>query len=150
MAYPVLTDSFHDLQMAIMTESKHFLASALVQEVINEIWSGRVLFSTASNHSLLADNYKARPIAAHHDPKGAPFLDHYRLRVPKYRSLIELLNFCILLFLFVLCLSSERPLVNLSVRKLLLNGCFFCSQKLCKDGVDRSRVLRIRLRLHFG
>lgn len=103
----VLTDCFHYLQMAIMTDSKHFLASPLVQEVINEIWSGRVLFSTVSSHSLLADNYKARAIATYHDPKGAPFLDHYRLRVPKYRSLIELLNFSILLFLFVLCLSSE-------------------------------------------
>ncbi|KAG8913899.1 hypothetical protein FRC01_004332, partial [Tulasnella sp. 417] len=96
------------LEMAIMTESKRFLASPLVQEVINEIWSGRVLFSAASNHSLLADNYKARPIAAYHNPKGAPFLDHYRLRVPKYRSLIELLNFSILLFLFVLCLSTKN------------------------------------------
>ncbi|KAG8962114.1 hypothetical protein FRC05_005514 [Tulasnella sp. 425] len=96
------------LEMAIMTDSKHFLASPLVQEVINEIWSGRVLFSTVSSHSLLADNYKARAIATYHDPKGAPFLDHYRLRVPKYRSLIELLNFSILLFLFVLCLSTKN------------------------------------------
>lgn len=90
-----------------MTESKHFLASPLVQEVINEIWSGRVLFSASSNHSLLADDYKSRPLATYHDPKGSPFLDHYRLRVPKYRSIIELLNFTILLLLFVLCLSRK-------------------------------------------
>ncbi|KAG8997457.1 hypothetical protein FRB90_012495 [Tulasnella sp. 427] len=103
-----LEEPISALEMAIMTESKYFLASPLVQEVINEIWSGRVLFSSSSNHSLLADNYKTRPIATYHDPKGAPFLDHYRLRVPKYRSLIELLNFSILLLLFVLCLSTRN------------------------------------------
>lgn len=65
------------------------------------------MFSATSSHSLLADDYKSRPIATYHDPKGSPFLDHYRLRVPKYRSIIELLNFIILLFLFVLCISSE-------------------------------------------
>lgn len=73
--------------------------------------SGRVLFSATSNHSLLADNYKSRPIAAYHDPTNSPFLDHYRLRVPKYRSIIELLNFSILLFLFVLCIGSEYDVI---------------------------------------
>ncbi|KAG8886401.1 hypothetical protein FRB97_004936 [Tulasnella sp. 331] len=100
-------DPMSALEVAISTEAKHFLATPLAQEVINEIWQGRVLLSTSSSHSLLSDDYKRRPIATHHDPKGAPLLDHYRLRVPKYRSIIEMLNFGILLFLFVLCITYK-------------------------------------------
>ncbi|KAG8906384.1 hypothetical protein FRB99_006979 [Tulasnella sp. 403] len=103
-----LEEPLSALEVSIMTESKHFLSSPLVQEVINEIWSGRVMFSATSSHSLLADNYKSRPIATYHNPKTSPFLDHYRLRVPKYRYVIELLNFSILLILFWLCLANKN------------------------------------------
>lgn len=95
--------------MAIATESKHFIASPLVQAVVNDIYNGRVVFSMTSHHSVLVDNYKPRAIDSY-DVHKAPFLDHYRLRVPRYCAILEFLNFVFLLFLFLLALSSERSL----------------------------------------
>ena len=92
--------------MAIATESKHFLSSPVVQTVVNDIYTGRVVFSMMSHRSVLADNYKPRSIEIY-DVLRAPFLDHYRLRVPKYGAILEFINFGALLFLFLLCLSSK-------------------------------------------
>ena len=63
--------------MAITTHAKHFLSSPVTQQVVNDIYSGRVVFSTMANHSILADNYKARAIEIY-NPYNAPFIDHYR------------------------------------------------------------------------
>lgn len=68
-------------QMAIATESKRFLATPLAQTVVNDIYTGRVVYTVASTRSLIADNYKQRQIEIY-DPKKAPFLDHYRCVIP--------------------------------------------------------------------
>jgi len=60
----------------------------------------------SSNHSVLADNYKPRAIEIY-DCRNAPFLDHYRLRVPRYGAILEFLNFALLLTAFLLCLSNR-------------------------------------------
>jgi hypothetical protein len=65
------------IEMAIATSSKHFIASHMVQNVINDIYTGRVVYNVHSTRSLVADNYKKRTIKFY-DPKNAPFLDHYR------------------------------------------------------------------------
>jgi len=65
------------MQMAISTDAKAFLASPVTQKVVNDIYSGRVVFSVAANRSILADNYKPRAIEIY-NPHNAPFLDHYR------------------------------------------------------------------------
>jgi hypothetical protein len=65
------------IEMAIGTSSKHFIASPMVQNVINDIYTGRVIYNAHSTRSLVADNYK-KPTIQFYDPKNAPFLDHYR------------------------------------------------------------------------
>ena len=65
------------IELAIATSSKHFIASYMVQNVINDIYTGRVVYNVPSTRSLVADNYKRRTIQFY-DPKNAPFLDHYR------------------------------------------------------------------------
>ncbi|TFY62593.1 hypothetical protein EVJ58_g3769 [Rhodofomes roseus] len=95
------------LELAISTEAKAFLSSPVVQTVVNDIYSGRVIFSMASTHSVLADNYKPRAIEMY-DYRKAPFLDHYRLRVPRYGAILEFLNFALLLTTFLLCLSNRE------------------------------------------
>jgi len=65
------------LEMAISTYSKRFLSSPLTQTVINDIYSGRVVFTTVAQRSLVADNYKQRRIEIY-DCRKAPILDHYR------------------------------------------------------------------------
>ncbi|PFH52912.1 hypothetical protein AMATHDRAFT_138783 [Amanita thiersii Skay4041] len=94
------------LEMAISTKAKSFLSSPLCQRVVNQIYSGSVVFSLAATRSVLADNYKPRSITLY-NPRHAPFLDHYRLRVPKYGAILEFLNFALLLITFVLCLFNR-------------------------------------------
>ncbi|KAJ7574426.1 receptor-activated Ca2+-permeable cation channel [Mycena floridula] len=95
------------LEMAISTRAKEFLSSPVTQRIVNDIYSGHVVFSMTGTRSVLADNYKPRPIEIY-DCRNAPFLDHYRLRVPKYGAILEFLNFAVLLFTFVLCLADEN------------------------------------------
>ena len=92
-------------QLAIATESKHFLSSPLVQSVVNDIYGGRIVFSMTSHNSILADNYKPRAVEVY-NVHNAPFLDHYRLRVPRYGAILEFLNFTLLLSTFLLALIS--------------------------------------------
>ncbi|KAJ7284865.1 receptor-activated Ca2+-permeable cation channel [Mycena rebaudengoi] len=101
-----LNDAQSALEMAISTGAKRFIASPVSQKVVNDIYTGRIVFSTATTRSMLADNYKPRSITIY-NCLDAPFLDHYRLRVPKYGAILEFLNFACLLFTFVLCLSNE-------------------------------------------
>jgi hypothetical protein len=94
--------------MAISTSAKQFISSPVSQKVVNDIYTGRIVFSTATTRSMLADNYKPRAITLY-DVREAPFFDHYRLRVPKYGAILEFLNFACLLTTFVLALSSVSP-----------------------------------------
>ncbi|KZP22753.1 hypothetical protein FIBSPDRAFT_890108 [Athelia psychrophila] len=103
-------DEPHDpqsaLEMAVSTEAKAFLASPVVQSIVNDIYSGRVVFSTSGHRSMLADNYKPREIEIY-DCTTAPFLNHYRLRVPRYQNILEFWNFSVLIVVLVLCLSNQ-------------------------------------------
>jgi hypothetical protein len=70
-------ENMSTLELAIATESKHFLSTPMVQAIVESIYSGRIVFSTFSTRSILADNYKIRAIEFY-DVSKAPFLDHYR------------------------------------------------------------------------
>lgn len=64
--------------MAIATEAKRFVAAPLVQTVVNDVYSGNIVFSSVATHrSVLADNYKPKAIEVY-DHRTAPFFDHYR------------------------------------------------------------------------
>lgn len=107
--------------MAIATKAKAFLASTIVQSVVDDMHTGRIIFSIVANRSLVADNYKQRAIEMY-DVGKAPFLDHYRLdssfrplfrvhpfsrlRVPRYSNILHFLNIAMLTLTFVLCLRS--------------------------------------------
>ncbi|KAH9989483.1 hypothetical protein BJV77DRAFT_1151491 [Russula vinacea] len=94
------------LEMAISSKAKRFVASPIVQSVVNDIYSGRVIYSPSANRSIVADNYKLRAIEIY-DGRNAPWLNHYRLRVPRYGAILEFLNFALLLVVFVLCLAHK-------------------------------------------
>jgi hypothetical protein len=76
--------------MAISTDAKAFLASPVTQKVVNDIYSGRVVFSVTANRSILADNYKPRAIEIY-NPHNSPFLNHYR-RVLYFHSVVSRLS----------------------------------------------------------
>jgi len=97
--------------------SKNFCASPLVQNIVSDIWMGRVVFSYPGAHALVKDDWKSREIAIY-DPANAPLLDHYRLRVPRYRAILEFLDFALLLILFVLCVAN-KDLMKFSTMEIL-------------------------------
>ncbi|KAH8093280.1 hypothetical protein BXZ70DRAFT_949750 [Cristinia sonorae] len=101
------------IEIAIISQSKNFIKSSACQKVIDGIWSGKIVYQADSSRSILSDNYKRNPIHFY-DPHKAPLLDHYRLKVPAIRSVLEYVNFLFLFILFVLALEfSERAQINL-------------------------------------
>ncbi|KAL5531360.1 hypothetical protein ACEPAG_4237 [Sanghuangporus baumii] len=95
------------IEMAIIGKAKGFIKSTACQRVIDSIWSGRCVYQAQSSHSILSDTYKQTPIHFY-DPHKAPLLDHYRLKVPAIRSVLEYMNFLILFVLFVLTLEFNE------------------------------------------
>ena len=65
------------LEMAIATKAKRFIATSVVQSVVNDIYSGKVISHSAGSRSLVADNYKSRGVSIY-NVREAPLLDHYR------------------------------------------------------------------------
>lgn len=94
------------IEMAIATKAKAFVASPIVQSIVNDMYTGRIFFTITANRSIVADNYKQRAIEVY-DVRKAPFLDHYRLRVPRYSGILHFMKLAILLLVFVAFLQSE-------------------------------------------
>ncbi|KAF7985141.1 hypothetical protein HWV62_7698 [Athelia sp. TMB] len=116
------------IEMAIIGKARRFIKSSPCQKVIDSIWTyvtygGNVLnltsnWSAAANVSIklkavipffLTQTYKRTPIHFY-DPHKAPLLDHYRLKVPAVRSVLEYTkghSFIILFILFVFTLETN-------------------------------------------
>lgn len=88
------------LEVAILSESKVFLASAACQRVVDAIYKGRIVYTPTSFIDIIPDRYKHKPVSLY-DPKKSPLLNQYRLVVPRTRNLIEVWQFIILLVLYV-------------------------------------------------
>ncbi|KAF8318776.1 hypothetical protein DL93DRAFT_345555 [Clavulina sp. PMI_390] len=95
------------LEMAILGRAKRFIKSAAAQKIIDGIWAGRIIYSPDAFHSFLSDTYKKTPVHFY-DPTKAPLLDHYRLKVPAIRSVLEYMNFLILFLLFITVLETNE------------------------------------------
>ncbi|KAI6041283.1 hypothetical protein EDC04DRAFT_3139831 [Pisolithus marmoratus] len=96
------------LEMAIISRARRFIKSSPCQKVIDDIWIGRCVYQAESSHSILSDRYKRTPIHFY-DPHKAPLLDHYRLKVPAIRSVLDYANFLILFILFVIAIETNEP-----------------------------------------
>ena len=88
------------LEIAIISESKIFLSSAGCQKVVNAIYEGRVVYTPTSFIDILPDHYKQKPIMLY-DPRRAPLLNQYRMIVPRTRALLEVVQFVVLLGLYL-------------------------------------------------
>jgi hypothetical protein len=105
------------LEIAIITESKTFLASSACQRVVNAIYKGRVVYTPTSFIDILPDHYKQKPISLY-NPRKAPLLNQYRLIVPRTRNFLEICQFIILLLLF-LFIMAERDPSEFSTREII-------------------------------
>ncbi|KAA1475470.1 hypothetical protein DENSPDRAFT_426990 [Dentipellis sp. KUC8613] len=100
------------IEMAIISRAKRFIKSTPCQKVIDAIWIGKCVYQADSSHSILSDTYKRTPIHFY-NPHTAPLLDHYRLKVPAIRSVLEYMNFLILFILFVIAIEyNDRDRLN--------------------------------------
>ncbi|KAF8239383.1 receptor-activated Ca2+-permeable cation channel [Tricholoma matsutake] len=118
------------IELAILGKAKGFIKSSSCQKVINAIWVGKCVYQAESSHSILSDTYKKTPIHFY-DPHKAPLLDHYRLKVPAIRSVLEYLNFLILFFLFIITIEvSERDQLNMSEIVFMVYALGFTLEKV--------------------
>ncbi|KAJ3866320.1 hypothetical protein EV359DRAFT_36901, partial [Lentinula novae-zelandiae] len=120
------------IEMAILGRSKRFIKSSSCQKVIDGIWSGKCVYQAESSHSILSDasTYKRNPIHFY-DPHKAPLLDHYRLKVPFIRSVLEYTNFLILFVLFILAIEwNTRDVLNAPEVIFMVYALGFCLEKV--------------------
>ncbi|PBK69268.1 hypothetical protein ARMSODRAFT_1019246 [Armillaria solidipes] len=118
------------IEMAILGRAKRFIKSSSCQRVIDGIWTGKCVYQATSNHSILSDTYKRTPIHFY-DPHKAPLLDHYRLKVPAIRSVLEYTNFLILFVLFVIAIEmNQLDSINAAEMAFLIYGLGFSLEKV--------------------
>ncbi|KAF8653547.1 hypothetical protein AX16_003910 [Volvariella volvacea WC 439] len=118
------------IEIAILGRAKRFIKSSSCQRVIDGIWSGKYVYQAQSAHSILSDTYKRTPVHMY-DPHKAPLLDHYRLKVPFIRSVLEYVNFLILFILFVAAIeASEKDYINLAEGAFMIYALGFTLEKI--------------------
>ncbi|KAI0842156.1 nonselective cation channel [Hypoxylon sp. FL0890] len=115
------------LEVAILSGSKHFLSSTHCQKVYVKMSHSRIrdeahICQSGSTQSIPArsftrllllldmipDRYKQKPISLY-DPREAPLLNQYRLIVPRTRNVLEIIQFIILLTLYLLFMLERSP-----------------------------------------
>lgn len=89
------------LEIAIISQSKNFLSSSACQKVVDAIYKGRLVYTPNSFIDIIPDHYKHKPISLY-QPKKAPLLNQYRLIVPRTRNWLDIVQFIILLVLYIL------------------------------------------------
>lgn len=108
--------SMSALEVAIVAEALRFLASSIVQEVIEGIWKGDVVLWG----DIDVNAAKARKKPTIYPWRRTWWVGYARLRVPRYRFAFQVLNFGILLALFLLTLlQPDRD--HVSVQEVLLD-----------------------------
>ncbi|KAJ6257616.1 hypothetical protein Dda_7403 [Drechslerella dactyloides] len=95
------------LEIAIVSQSKLFLASGACQQVVTAIYIGQIVYTPSTFMDIIPDHYKHVPISLY-DPRKAPLLNQYRLMVPRTRNTIEVCEFVTLLGLYV-WVMMKRP-----------------------------------------
>ena len=95
------------LEVAIVTESKSFLASSACQRVVDAIYRGKIVYTANSFIDILPDYWKRRPISLY-DPRRGPLLNQYRMAVPRTRNVIEIGQYIILLVLYLIVMEGRE------------------------------------------
>jgi len=97
------------LEIAIVSNAKLFIRSPAVQQVVEGIYTGRIIYAATSYFDILPDPYKRKQVTLY-NPREAPILDHYRLKVPRVRQALETTYFLVLFVSFFVVLEQRRNL----------------------------------------
>lgn len=106
------------LELAILSESKTFISSQACQRVVNAVYEGQVFYTPLSFVDILPDHYRHHPVSLY-DPRKAPLFNHYRLIVPRYRNTIEILQFLVLVLLYVLAMVHRNSASTIGLYEAL-------------------------------
>ncbi|KAI1814086.1 nonselective cation channel [Poronia punctata] len=96
------------LEIAIITGSRYFLSSTHCQKVVDAIYIGQVVYTPSTFLDLIPDRYKRKPISLY-QPEKEPLLNQYRLIVPRTRNMLEIIQFIVLLVLYLLFMLERNP-----------------------------------------
>ncbi|KAI0396095.1 hypothetical protein F5Y17DRAFT_465400 [Xylariaceae sp. FL0594] len=96
------------LEIAILTGSRLFLSSTQCQRVVDAIYIGQIIYTPSTYMDIIPDRYKRKPISLYR-PEKEPLLNQYRLIVPRTRNVLEIIQFIILLALYLLVMSERDP-----------------------------------------
>jgi hypothetical protein len=104
------------LEIAIVAEALKFIASPIVQGVLEDIWKGNVVMWGDLDVNASA----ARKKATNYVWRRTMWAGYARLRVPRYRFAFQVANFSILLILFLATLmQADRD--HVSVQEIFLD-----------------------------
>ncbi|RYC57732.1 hypothetical protein CHU98_g8484 [Xylaria longipes] len=96
------------LEIAILTGSRHFLSSTYCKTVVDAIYIGQIVYTPSTFLNLIPDRYKRKPISLY-QPHKEPLLNQYRLIVPRTRNTLEIIQFIVLLVLYLLSMVERNP-----------------------------------------
>jgi hypothetical protein len=99
------------LEVAIVSEAKNFLSTSACQKIVENVYRGRIIYTPTSFIDIIPDRYKNRGISLY-DPRRAPYLNQYRLIVPRTRNIIEASQFIILLILYMIMMASRERIIG--------------------------------------
>lgn len=99
------------LEVAIVSEAKSFLSTSACQKIVENVYRGRIIYTPTSFIDILPDHYKNRAISLY-APNRAPYLNQYRLIVPRTRNLLELGQFVVLLVLYMVMMASREHIIG--------------------------------------
>ncbi|KAG0251680.1 hypothetical protein BG011_007449 [Mortierella polycephala] len=113
------TEPMNAIEVAILGRAKHFLSNPLVQEIINQIWLGQIVFfSNAIDNPescLNASQQEIRTVTVY-DTRDIKFLRLSRLRVPRYKTTFQMISFSVFISIYTaVTLEKEAGLTALEV-----------------------------------
>jgi hypothetical protein len=111
-------DSTSAISLAIATRSLHFIRAPPVQRFIDDLHAGHFIYRPSGQRAIIADSYKSKNIIEPYDIQSRSLMDHYVLRVPRIRKIVEFGTIVALLGLFSL-LQRKRDLARVETPEVL-------------------------------
>ncbi|KAG0355583.1 hypothetical protein BC939DRAFT_444323 [Gamsiella multidivaricata] len=116
------TEPMSALEVAISARAKRFLSNPLVQEIINQIWLGEIVFfSNAIDNPqscLNASQQEIRTVTVY-DSRDIKFLRLSRLRVPRYKTTFQMASFSAFIFVYTLVTFAKET--EFTVMELIMD-----------------------------
>lgn len=95
------------IEIALESRALRFVRSPSVQQFVNALHNGHLLYRPSGHRSLISDNYKAGAVEPY-DIGQKGIFDHYVLRVPRIRKLVDTGTVLVLVVLFALLQNARH------------------------------------------